>query len=76
MKTVLISLLLASPALAKPLTDVESTYLVEGIPTPMNDAFKAALNGGNVMRCQPVEIRASKSGSSFSLKLKKHAKAD
>ncbi len=64
MKTILImSMILAgSVALA------EVSYVSNGKTLAPSDALLAASKGQAVSKCQPVEMKASKSGTSFSLR--------
>ena len=73
MKSILVLLFLASPALAASST---ATYTVNGKETSASEALKTAIDGNEVMQCQRVVLTPNKSGTSFSLKKPKKVKSE
>ena len=65
MKTMFLFLLLSPLAHA---AEYRQTFIVNGHEMSAEQAITAAFQGKNVMRCQAVEAKVSKTGTSIGLK--------
>lgn len=70
MKTVLIGMIMIGSIAQAKTTKQPATYLVAGKTVTAEQALNAALGQQEVLKCQSVELKPSKSGTSFSLRAK------
>lgn len=65
---IFVLIMVASTAQAKGRSKTEVIYIVDGKQVSAVEAMEAAMRRGPVMKCQSVELKPSKSGTSFSLR--------
>ena len=72
MKSIMLFLVLSAQAYAVEHEKREPLFLINGKQVPVETALIESIKGQDVYKCQVMETKISKSGTSISLKTKKN----